>query len=223
MTSQPRLNLVVLISGSGSNLQAIIDATEIDALPVRITAVISNRPGVKGLLRAEQADIETRVLDHRDYPDRISYDRALMKEIDAHDPGLVILAGFMRILTNEFVRHYSGRMLNIHPSLLPKYTGLDTHRRAIEAGDRLHGASIHFVTEKLDGGPLIAQAQVPIEPDDDEQHLAARVLEQEHRLYPLAIRWFAEKRLMMNENGDVILDGQRLEQPVVFSTQDEIH
>ncbi|MEJ2403790.1 MAG: phosphoribosylglycinamide formyltransferase [Candidatus Thiodiazotropha sp.] len=222
MTSQTHLNLVVLISGSGSNLQAIIDASEIDALPVRITAVISNRPGVKGLLRAEQAGIETRVIDHREYPDRISYDQALMEEIDAHDPGLVILAGFMRILTNEFVRHYSGRMLNIHPSLLPKYTGLDTHRRAIEAGDRLHGASIHFVTEKLDGGPLIAQAQVPIEPDDDEQRLAARVLESEHRLYPLAIRWFAEKRLMMNEDGDVILDGQRLEQPVVFSTQDEI-
>jgi phosphoribosylglycinamide formyltransferase 1 len=222
MTSQTHLNLVVLISGSGSNLQAIIDASEIDALPVRITAVISNRPGVKGLLRAEQAGIETRVIDHREYPDRISYDQALMKEIDAHDPGLVILAGFMRILTNEFVRHYSGRMLNIHPSLLPKYTGLDTHRRAIEAGDRLHGASIHFVTEKLDGGPLIAQAQVPIEPDDDEQRLAARVLESEHRLYPLAIRWFAEKRLMMNEDGDVILDGQRLEQPVVYSTQDEI-
>ncbi len=222
MTVPSRLRLVVLISGSGSNLQAIIDATQAGELPARIVAVISNRPGVKGLDRAHQAGIETRVLDHRDYPDRDAYDQALMALIDGYQPGLVVLAGFMRILTQAFVRHYAGRMLNIHPSLLPKYTGLHTHRRAIEAGDRQHGASIHFVTEKLDGGPLIAQAQVPIEADDDEQRLAARVLEREHRLYPLTIRWFAEQRLMMNENGEVILDGQRLDQPVVFSTRDEI-
>ncbi|MET0026981.1 MAG: phosphoribosylglycinamide formyltransferase [Candidatus Thiodiazotropha sp.] len=222
MTTPFRLRLVVLISGSGSNLQAIIDAIQAGNLPARIAAVISNRPDVKGLERARQAGIETRVLDHRDYPDRDTYDQALIEVIDRYEPGLVVLAGFMRILTEDFVRHYAGRMFNIHPSLLPKYTGLHTHRRAIEAGDRLHGASIHFVTEKLDGGPLVAQAQVPIEAGDDEQRLAARVLEREHRLYPLTIRWFAEQRLTMNEKGEVILDGQRLDQPVVFNTQDEI-
>ncbi|MET0088981.1 MAG: phosphoribosylglycinamide formyltransferase [Candidatus Thiodiazotropha sp.] len=222
MTTPFRLRLVVLISGSGSNLQAIIDAIQAGNLPARIAVVISNRPDVKGLERARQAGIETRVLDHRDYPDRDTYDQALIEVIDRYEPGLVVLAGFMRILTEDFVRHYAGRMFNIHPSLLPKYTGLHTHRRAIEAGDRLHGASIHFVTEKLDGGPLVAQAQVPIEAGDDEQRLAARVLEREHRLYPLTIRWFAEQRLTMNEKGEVILDGQRLDQPVVFNTQDEI-
>ncbi|MET0067738.1 MAG: phosphoribosylglycinamide formyltransferase [Candidatus Thiodiazotropha sp.] len=222
MSVLPQLNLVVLISGSGSNLQAIIDAAAKGALAVRIAAVISNRPDVKGLERAHKAGIETCVLNHQDYPDRNAYDQALMETIDRYEPGLVVLAGFMRILTEAFVRHYAGRMLNIHPSLLPKYTGLHTHRRAIEAGDRLHGASIHFVTEKLDGGPLIAQAQVPVEPADDEQRLAARVLEREHQLYPLTIRWFAEQRLAMNEMGEVILDGQRLERPVVFSAQDEI-
>ena len=220
MTSS-QLPVVVLISGGGTNLQAIIDAAK-GGLPIEIAAVISNRPGVYGLERAAQAGIETTVLDHRDFPDRASYDHALMALIDRYAPGLVALAGFMRILTADFVRHYAGRMLNIHPSLLPKYTGLHTHQRALDAGDSMHGVSIHFVTEELDGGPLIMQAQVPIEPRDDADTLAARVLEKEHQLYPLAIRWYAEKRIRLHENGQVILDSERLDQPVVFTPRDAI-
>ncbi|MCU7813730.1 MAG: phosphoribosylglycinamide formyltransferase [Candidatus Thiodiazotropha sp. (ex Lucinoma kastoroae)] len=211
-----RLPVVVLISGSGTNLQAIIDGAQCD-LPIETRAVISNRPGVYGLQRAEQAGIETVILDHREYPDRESYDQALITLIDSYSPKLVALAGFMRILTADFVRHYGGRLLNIHPSLLPKYTGLHTHQRVLDAGDSLHGASIHFVTEELDGGPLIVQAQVPVEAGDDADILAARVLQKEHQIYPLAIRWFAENRLILDENGDVRLDNKRLESPVVFS------
>ncbi|MCU7929193.1 MAG: phosphoribosylglycinamide formyltransferase [Candidatus Thiodiazotropha sp. (ex Codakia rugifera)] len=216
-----RLPVVVLISGSGTNLQAIIDGAQHD-LPIEIRAVISNRSGVYGIQRAEQADIETAVLDHREFPDRESYDQALIKLIDSYSPKLVALAGFMRILTAKFVRHYRGRLLNIHPSLLPKYTGLHTHQRVLDAGDHLHGASIHFVTEKLDGGPLIVQAQVPVETGDNADMLATRVLQKEHQIYPLAIRWFAENRLIMDENGDVRLDNKRLESPVVFTPMESI-
>ncbi|PUB75386.1 MAG: phosphoribosylglycinamide formyltransferase [gamma proteobacterium symbiont of Ctena orbiculata] len=213
--------VVVLISGSGSNLQAIIDSAGRD-LPIEIRAVISNRPNVHGLQRAAESGIETAVLDHKAFPDRERYDRALMALIDSYSPALVALAGFMRILTPALVRHYAGRMFNIHPSLLPKYTGLHTHQRVLDAGDALHGASIHFVTEELDGGPLIVQAQVPVMAGDDADTLAARVLEKEHQIYPLAIRWFAENRLRLDENGDVRLDDRKLEQPVVFAPQEAI-
>lgn len=214
MTAQQKLPIVVLVSGSGSNLQAIIDGAAQD-LPVEIRAVISNRSDALGLERARQADIPARVLDHTDYPDRESYDQALMALIDAYSPALVVLAGFMRILTPGFVNHYKERLLNIHPSLLPKYRGLHTHQRALEAGDSLHGASVHLVTEELDGGPVILQVRVPVEPDDDESTLAARVLTQEHLIYPLAIRWIAEGRLRVND-GTLELDGQALQGPVIM-------
>jgi phosphoribosylglycinamide formyltransferase 1 len=219
MTPTQHPQVVVLISGNGTNLQAIIDAVQAD-LPIHIAAVISNQPGAFGLERASSAGIETAVLNHRDYPDRSSYDQALASLIDQFTPDFVVLAGFMRILTDAFVRHYVGRMVNIHPSLLPKYTGLHTHRQALDAGDKIHGASIHFVTEKLDGGPLIAQAQVPVLPHDNIDDLAARVLRREHQLYPLALRWLAEKRLKLSENGKVILDNEILDIPVVFTPQE---
>ncbi|MCG7873423.1 MAG: phosphoribosylglycinamide formyltransferase [Candidatus Thiodiazotropha lotti] len=222
MTSIQHPKVVVLISGNGSNLQAIIDASQ-HGLPIQIAAVISNRPDVHGLQRASSAAIETAVLDHQAFADRASYDQALIELIDRYQPELVVLAGFMRILTTPFVRHYAGRLLNIHPSLLPKYTGLHTHKRVLEAGDQLHGVSVHFVTEELDGGPLIAQAQVAVLPEDDPQSLAARVLEKEHQLYPLVVGWFAQKRLQLNETGEVILNNEKLLQPVVFAPQDKIH
>jgi len=191
MPERESLSVVVLISGSGSNLQAIIDAE----LPITIRAVISNRADAYGLTRAEQAGIPTAVLDHKGFPDRESYDAALQELIDSYQPGLLVLAGFMRILSDGFVRHYEGRMINIHPSLLPKYRGLDTHARAIAAGDAEAGCSVHFVTPELDSGPIIIQARVPILEGDTPETLAARVLEQEHRIYPEAIRKFAEGEL----------------------------
>jgi phosphoribosylglycinamide formyltransferase-1 len=216
-----RLPVVVLISGGGTNLQAIIDRAG-DDLPIEIRAVISNRPGVYGLQRAADAGIETRVLEHSAFADRESFDRALIELIDGYRPGLVALAGFMRILTPQFARHYAGRLLNIHPSLLPKYRGLHTHQRALDAGDERHGATIHFVTEELDGGPPIVQAQVPVLADDDADRLAARVLEKEHQIYPLAIRWFAQQRLKLDEEGHVILDDKPLAGPVVFAPNQAI-
>jgi phosphoribosylglycinamide formyltransferase-1 len=196
-----KIRLVVLISGRGSNLQAILDQAASGELPVEIAAVISNRPGVHGLERARRAGVPALELDHKNFADRPEFESALIEQIDRHQPDLVILAGFMRVLTAGFTEHYRGRLLNIHPSLLPKFRGLHTHERAIAAGETEHGASIHFVTAELDGGPVIAQARVPVLPDDDPDTLAARVLEQEHRLYPQAIRWFAEGRLR--------LDGER--------------
>lgn len=201
--------LVILLSGSGSNLQAFIDAGQRGELPATIAAVISNKADALGLQRAQQAGIATAVVDHRQYPDRESFDAELMRVIDTHQPDLVILAGFMRILTAGFVRHYAGRLMNIHPSLLPKYPGLNTHARAIEAGDREAGATVHFVTEELDGGPPIVQARVPILENDTPETLAARVLSKEHRIYPLAARWFAEGRLAYH-NHKVTFDGQAL-------------
>ncbi len=209
------LPIVVLVSGGGSNLQAIIDAIGRGELPARIQAVISNRPGVLALERAARASIPTEVVDHTAHGTREDYDQALMATIDRHRPALVVLAGFMRILTPEFVRHYHGRLLNIHPSLLPRHRGLHTHRRALEAGDSEHGATVHFVTEELDGGPRVIQARVPIHPDDTPETLAARVLEKEHRIYPLAIRWFAEGRLRQG-NDRALLDGRPLDEPVPF-------
>ena len=207
----PRLPIVVLISGSGSNLQSIIDASQGD-LPVEIRAVISNKADAYGLERARQAGIPARVLNHQEYPDRVGYDSALRELIDSYQPGLVVLAGFMRILSAEFVRHYEGRMLNIHPSLLPRHRGLHTHAKAIEEGDSEHGATVHFVTPELDSGPIVLQARVPVEANDSPESLAARVLEQEHHIYPQAIEWFARGRLRL-ENGLALLDGR----PVVSS------
>lgn len=202
-------DVVVLLSGTGSNLQALIDSTRTGDSPVRIAAVISNRSDAYGLQRAREAGIETRSLDHKAFDGREAFDRALVELIDAFDPKLVVLAGFMRILSADFVRHYAGRLLNIHPSLLPKYKGMHTHQRAIDAGDREHGCSVHFVTEELDGGPLVVQAVVPVESDDSAQTLAQRVHTQEHRIYPLAVRWFAEGRLILGDQG-ALLDGQLL-------------
>ncbi len=201
--------LVILISGSGSNLQAFIDAAAQDQLPARICAVIANRPGAGGLERAANAGIQTAVVDHKQFDNRDAFDAELRNVIDSFAPDLVILAGFMRILGADFVRHYRGRMLNIHPSLLPKYPGLHTHQRAIDAGDAEAGATVHFVTEELDGGPPVLQASVPVQEGDTAELLAARVLEQEHRIYPLAARWFAEGRLKLNGN-QAELDGTAL-------------
>jgi phosphoribosylglycinamide formyltransferase-1 len=214
------LPIVVLISGSGTNLQAIIDAAADGQLPVDIRAVISNRPHASGLERARAAGIATEVLEHTRYSDRQSFDAALQELIDRYEPGLVVLAGFMRILTPAFVNHYRGRMMNIHPSLLPQLRGLNTHARALEAGMREHGATVHFVTDELDGGPLIVQALVPIHPGDTPDTLAARVLKQEHRIYSLAIRWFAEGRLKL-EDGTVMLDGRPLDQPYRYDVSSE--
>jgi len=211
MSDDSKLPVVVLISGSGSNLQALIDGANTSGA-YEIVAVISNKPDAYGLVRAAQAGIATAVLDHREFADRATFDTALAGLIDGFKPGLVVLAGFMRILTPGFVRHYAGRMLNIHPSLLPKYQGLNTHARALEAGDVEHGCSVHFVTEELDGGPVVAQAKVAVLPGDTPQSLAARVLEQEHRLYPAVVRWFSEGRLRWNSTAPVF-DNQPLAEP----------
>ncbi|SFQ05965.1 phosphoribosylglycinamide formyltransferase-1 [Geopseudomonas sagittaria] len=201
-------NVVVLISGSGSNLQALIDSLGEDN-PARICAVISNRADAYGLTRAQNAGIATAVLDHKAFEGREAFDAALIEAIDAHQPDLVVLAGFMRILTPGFVQHYAGRLFNIHPSLLPKYKGMHTHQRALEAGDAEHGCSVHFVTEELDGGPLVVQAVVPVQAGDTAETLASRVQIGEHHIYPLAVRWFAEGRLRLTSRG-VELDGTPL-------------
>lgn len=202
-------DVVVLLSGTGSNLQALIDSTRTGDSPVRIAAVISNRSDAYGLQRARDAGIDTRSLDHKAFDGREAFDSALIELIDAFNPKLVVLAGFMRILSADFVQHYEGRLLNIHPSLLPKYKGMHTHQRALDAGDSEHGCSVHFVTEELDGGPLVVQAVVPVESGDSAQTLAQRVHTQEHRIYPLAVRWFAEGRLILGDQG-ALLDGQLL-------------
>ena len=189
------IRLVVLISGNGSNLQAIIDNIAKHNLPAEIVAVISNKAEAYGLERAKKAGIEQRVLSHLDFADRKQYDLALKELIDGFQPDLIILAGFMRILSNEFVEHYLNKMMNVHPSLLPKYKGLNTHQRAIDAGDKEHGCSVHFVTPELDDGPVILQATVPVKDGDTAETLATRVHEQEHIIYPEAIRLFAENKL----------------------------
>ena len=211
--TKKRVPLVVLVSGSGSNLQAIIDATSNPDYPAEIVAVISNIEGVKGLERAEEAGIPTAVLDHKNFPDRESYDFALRELIDSYHPEIIVLAGFMRILTDEFVNTYLGKMLNIHPSLLPKYKGLNTHQKAIDAGDERHGATVHFVTPDLDSGPLIIQAEVPVLANDTSESLAARVLEKEHQIYPQAIEWLASGRISMTDDGSVLMDNQKLQKP----------
>ena len=197
--------IVILISGRGSNMEAILDVARREQWDARIAAVISNRADAKGLETAAAQGIPTAVVASRSFPDRNQFDAALQDEIDRHAADLVVLAGFMRILTPAFVEHYAGRLLNIHPSLLPAFTGLDTHARALAAGVRYHGATVHFVTAELDVGPIVDQAVVPVLPDDTEESLAARVLAQEHIIYPRAVRHFVEGRLRI-VNGRVQLE-----------------
>jgi phosphoribosylglycinamide formyltransferase-1 len=211
--------VVCLISGRGTNLEAILSAVarwpsearsakeqSAEAGAIRVTAVISNRADARGLEVARAHGVPTTVLPHSDFASREAFEAALSQSIDAHQPALVVLAGFMRVLTPAFVARYRGRLLNIHPSLLPAFPGLDTHRRALQAGVRLHGATVHFVSDQLDGGPIVAQAAVPVWPDDTEQALAARVLEQEHVVLPRCVRWIVEGRVRL-EGERVVADG----------------
>ena len=209
MTSSNKHRLVVLISGSGTNLQAIIDAVNAGAVNAKISAVISNEESAKGLQRAAQSKIATAVVDHKQFDSKEAFDRALIELIDRYEADTVLLAGFMRILTPTFVSHYAGKVLNIHPSLLPKFQGLHTHQRALEAGEKQHGCSIHFVTDEVDGGPVIAQATVSVEATNDADSLAKKVLRKEHILYPLVVSWKADGRLKLS-NGGVWLDGKKL-------------
>ena len=195
--------IVILISGRGSNMEALLAA----GLPARVAAVISNEPDAPGLALARRRSVPTATVDHRAFADRPRFDAALAQEVDRHRPDLVVLAGFMRVLTADFVRAYAGRLLNIHPSLLPAFPGLDTHRRALRAGVRVHGCTVHFVTAEVDHGPIVIQAAVPVLPDDTEHALAARVLKEEHRIYPQAVRWFCEGRLELAPGGTVRVVG----------------
>ena len=208
-------SIVILISGSGTNLQAIIDAVNEGRINARIAAVISNRADAKGLQRARQARINTIVVDAKNHDDRVSYDQALVSAIDEIDPDLIVLAGFMRILSDMFIDHYQGRIMNIHPSLLPEFKGLHTHLRALEASKRVHGASVHFVNNELDSGPVVIHAEVPVLENDTEQSLAARVLQQEHKIYPMAIAWYIDGRLKTNDN-NVLLDDKILLRPALW-------
>ncbi|WP_392566681.1 phosphoribosylglycinamide formyltransferase [Utexia brackfieldae] len=210
--------IVVLVSGNGSNLQAIIDACQNGKIAAQIAAVVSNKPGVYALERAQLAHIPTHVIDHHTYATREQFDVAVANIIDQYQPDLIVLAGYMRILTASFVEHYAGKMLNIHPSLLPKYPGLNTHQRAIDAKDSVHGTTVHFVTEQLDGGPIILQAKVPIFPEDEVVDIAQRVVTQEHLIYPLVIKWFIDGRLQMRQD-KAYLDDQLLPE-LGFSSDD---
>lgn len=201
--------IVVLVSGNGSNLQAILDACQQGRINGSVAAVFSNKADAYGLERAREADVPAHALTASQFADREAFDRQLMLEIDAYAPDLVVLAGYMRILSPAFVQRYAGRMLNIHPSLLPKYPGLHTHRQAIENGDDEHGTSVHFVTEELDGGPVILQAKVPVFADDSEADVSARVQHQEHAIYPLVVSWFMAGRLAMRDDR-AWLDGEPL-------------
>ena len=198
MSVMRKTRCVVLISGRGTNLSAILKATAEADYPAEIVAVISNKAEATGLVLAQDAGVATAVVPSLGVADREVYDQALLNAIDGYQPDLVILAGFMRILTPGFVAHYAGRMINIHPSLLPSFTGMHTHQRALDAGVHLHGCTVHFVTAELDHGPIIGQAAVPVYADDDAAKLAARVLKEEHRIYPAVVRWFAEGRLTTN-------------------------
>lgn len=192
--------IVVLVSGDGSNLQSIIDRIADNTLNARICAVISNKPDAYGIERAKEAGIPTEIIDHNQYGNRENFDADLTHCIDKYQPELIILAGFMRILTDDFVNHFYGKMINIHPSLLPKYRGLHTHKRALKAGDSEHGLSIHYVSAKLDGGPVILQKTVPVLANDTDNSLAKRVLAEEHIAYPEVIQWFSEGRLQLINN-----------------------
>ncbi len=193
-------SIVSLISGRGSNFEAIYKAAKAKSWDVRFTGLITNQPEAKGLEFAKSVGIPTAVINHRSYPSREAFDEALMQQIDAFGADLLVLAGFMRILTPGFIEHYEGRMMNIHPSLLPRFPGLHTHERALEAGDRVHGATVHFVSAGVDEGPIICQSEVPVLPTDTPSELAARVLKTEHQIYPLAVEWFIQGRLQIAGN-----------------------
>ncbi|MEQ1579470.1 MAG: phosphoribosylglycinamide formyltransferase [Steroidobacteraceae bacterium] len=214
MPDTSRLPVVILISGTGSNMRVIAERAASGELPIDIRAVISDRADARGLATAASMGIPVATLSPKDFPDRQAFDAALAKLINQYQPGLLVLAGFMRILGGEFTAQFSGRALNIHPSLLPKYRGLHTHRRALEAGDANHGVSVHFVTEELDGGPVVIQARVPVLPGDTEAELIARVQRQEHRIYPEVVKWFATGRLVCRE-GQAWLDGAPLTCPII--------
>lgn len=207
----------VFISGGGTNLQAFIDAVAAGSLALKLNVVISNRSDAGGLERAKNAGIPTVCVDHLDFPERAEFDRTLALTTQNYAADVIILAGFMRILTPVFIDEFAGRIFNIHPSLLPRFPGLDTHRRAIDTGDQWHGSTVHFVTEQLDGGPRIIQGKVPVLTDDSVATLAARVLEVEHQIYPHALALYAAGRLRC-EDGDAWLDGERLEEPLQIDT-----
>jgi phosphoribosylglycinamide formyltransferase-1 len=209
--------IVILISGRGSNMQAVLEAD----LPVKVAAVISNKGDAPGLDIARRHGVETVVINHRDHGGREAFDAALAQKIDSYEPDLVVLAGFMRILTPGFVEHYAGRLINIHPSLLPAFTGLDTHARALAEGVKLHGCTVHFVTNELDRGPIVAQAAVPVLADDTPETLAARVLAQEHQLYPQAVRWFTEGKLELTPDGTVRFTGRADTDSVLISPREK--
>lgn len=210
----------ILISGSGTNLQAFIDAVEIGDLALDLCVVFSNNPKAYGLERAEKAGIPTACIQHRDYPDRASFDKAVIAELDRFAPDLLVLAGFMRILSTEFVAHYSGRILNIHPALLPRFPGLNTHQRVLDAGDEWHGSTVHFVTEKLDAGPRILQGRLAVNPGESAEELALRVQSVEHRIYPQAAAWVGSGAVEFR-NGECWIDGERSNEPVVQTFPDD--
>ena len=209
MTQSPLKSIVVLVSGNGSNLQAIMDDISQQKINGKISAVIANQETAYGLTRAKNAGIPALFIDHKSFASREEYDAKLASSINELQPNLIVLAGFMRILTPDFVAQFQGRMLNIHPSLLPKYKGLNTHQRVIDAQDQHHGASVHFVTAELDGGPVVLQSKVPVFEQEDAQELAERVQQQERQMYPLVIKWFCEDRLKMIDN-KAVLDNQVL-------------
>ncbi|HHJ35526.1 MAG TPA: phosphoribosylglycinamide formyltransferase [Gammaproteobacteria bacterium] len=210
-----KASLVILISGSGSNLQAIIDAVENDQLNAEIKTVISNQVSAKGLDRASKANITTHVIDHRSYHSRENFDHAMIQAIDMANPDLVILAGFMRILSRTFIEHYKDRLINIHPSLLPRYKGLNTHQLVLDNGDKVHGASVHYVGLELDSGPVVIQAEIPVLDSDTAQTLASRVLIEEHKIYPIAIKMHIDGRIRL-EDGQLLLDDNPLTVPLLW-------
>jgi phosphoribosylglycinamide formyltransferase 1 len=210
-----KISLVILISGGGSNLQAIINAIKNNKLNAEIKAVISNKASAAGLNRAARANIKTHVVEHKQFSDRESFDQAMIEIIDPLKPALVVLAGFMRILSNHFIDHYQHRLINIHPSLLPKYKGLNTHQLAIDNHDAMHGASVHFVSHELDSGPVVIQAEIPVLATDNPDTLASRVLKEEHKIYPMVIQMVAEGRLTF-DNNQLNLDDKHLTKPLFW-------
>ena len=220
MNNIPRLNVIVLISGEGTNLQTLIDAERAGKINTKIQAVFSDRPKIPGIKRANRANIPAHCLAHSDFPSRATYELELASHIDSYEPGLIVLAGFMKVLGAGFVNHFRGQIINIHPSLLPRYRGLDTHRRVLEAGEEKHGATVHFVTEELDGGPRIIQYRIPIKAKESEAELAQRIHEGEYIILPQAVAWLANQRLAL-EGSDVILDNQKLESPILIEGKHE--
>ena len=220
MNNIPRLNVVVLISGEGTNLQALIDAERAGKINTRIQAVFSDRLEAPGIKRANRADIPTHCLARSDFPNRATYELELVSHIDSYKPGLIVLAGFMKVLGADFINHFCGQIINIHPSLLPRYRGLDTHQRVLEAGDEKHGATVHFVTEELDGGPRIIQYRISIKAKENKAELAQRVHEGEYIILPQAVAWLATQRLTL-EGNNIILDDQKLEGPILIEGKHE--